>query len=207
MDYLQTLFERLACALLDNARCIPGEGDATIKATDRRRMMMRYFMKRKDLTGRQHQTASMTLVSVLKVFVQMPFASLDWKGFQTVILGLGLLAFSVTNAYPTLWYVDPAATGSTHNGTSWSTAWTSFSSIVWGSSGVKAGDTLYLSGGSTSQTYTSTLTIGASGTASSPLTIALDATNSAHNGMVIFDFSALSPKCTANGVVFANRTT
>ena len=143
----------------------------------------------------------MTLVSVLKVFVQMPFASLDWKGFQTVILGLGLLAFSVTNAYPTLWYVDPAATGSTHNGTSWSTAWTSFSSIVWGSSGVKAGDTLYLSGGSTSQTYTSTLTIGASGTASSPLTIALDATNSAHNGMVIFDFSALSPKCTANGIV------
>jgi len=75
------------------------------------------------------------------------------------------------------WYVDNAATGTVHNGTSWASAWTSFSAVVWGSSGVKAGDTLYLSGGATSKTYTETWAVGASGTAALPIRIALDAAN------------------------------
>lgn len=89
-------------------------------------------------------------------------------------------------AFSANWYVDNAATGA-NNGTSWASAWTSFSSIIWGTSGIKAGDTLYISGGSTSKTYTSSLVAGASGTAGSPITIKLDAANSAHNGTVIFN--------------------
>jgi hypothetical protein len=60
------------------------------------------------------------------------------------------------------WYVQPAALGS-NNGTSWSNAW-SATSINW--SNVHPGDTVWLAGGSYSG-----LTVGASGTSSSPITI------------------------------------
>ena len=87
------------------------------------------------------------------------------------------------------WYVDNAASGA-NNGTSWANAWRSPASVVWGSSGVKAGDTLYLSGGSTSKIYTETWSVGASGTASNPIRIAIDAGNPSHNGLAIFDYDA-----------------
>jgi hypothetical protein len=102
------------------------------------------------------------------------------------LCGLGLL--TGTSARAAIWYVDNAATGA-NNGTSWANAWSSFSSVVWGTSGVKAGDTLYISGGSTSKTYTETWTVGASGTAGSPIRIAIDAANPSHNGTVIFDYN------------------
>jgi hypothetical protein len=89
-----------------------------------------------------------------------------------------------------VWYVDNTATG-LNIGTSWANAWTSFSSVVWGPSGVQAGDTLYISGGSTSQTYTESWSVGASGTAASPITIAVDASNPSHSGTVIFDYAHL----------------
>ncbi|MDB6066965.1 MAG: hypothetical protein JWR26_3173 [Pedosphaera sp.] len=105
------------------------------------------------------------------------------------------------------WYVDNAAHG-TKNGTSWTNAWSDFSSVVWGTSGVKAGDTLYISGGSTSKTYTNVWSVGASGTASSPIRIALDATNTNHNGTVIFDYNYAGDQASFNGITcFQNYVT
>jgi len=101
-----------------------------------------------------------------------------------------LSVFFAVNAHAANWYVDKDATG-TGAGTSWANAWTSFSSVVWGASGVTAGDTLYISGGSTSKTYTESWAVGASGTVGNPITIALDSADSNHNGYVIFDYDAL----------------
>ena len=88
------------------------------------------------------------------------------------------------------WYVDNAASGS-GDGASWTNAWKTFSDIVWEGPGVKAGDTLYISGGSASKTYTNSWSVGASGTPTRPITIAIDATNPNHNGVVIFDYDHL----------------
>jgi hypothetical protein len=60
---------------------------------------------------------------------------------------LPLLLFA-SSSFGALRYVDSAATGSA-NGTSWANAWTSFSQIT----GLAAGDTVYISGGTTSKTY------------------------------------------------------
>ncbi|HPL63708.1 MAG TPA: choice-of-anchor Q domain-containing protein [Syntrophales bacterium] len=83
------------------------------------------------------------------------------------------------------WYVDNAASGA-NNGTSWANAWRSLSSVVWGGSGVKAGDTLFISGGSSSKTYTGTLRIGASGSRGAPITIR-PGQEPGHNGVVIMN--------------------
>src|SRR6266699_24767 len=104
------------------------------------------------------------------------------KWFCAAAFGLALLGIANSGLCAS-WYVDNAASGA-NNGTSWASAWTSFSSIVWGSSGVKAGDTLYISGGSSSQTYTSGLSVGASGTSASRITIAVGQ-DAGHNGTVI----------------------
>jgi Right handed beta helix region len=81
------------------------------------------------------------------------------------------------------WYVDNLV-ASSGDGTSWATAWKNFSDIDW--TKVKGGDTLFISGGFTSQTYFETLTIGASGTAGKPITITRGI-DSGHNGTVIID--------------------
>lgn len=72
--------------------------------------------------------------------------------------------------------------------------------MVWGSAGVKAGDTLYISGGSTSKVYTESWAVGASGTAASPIRIGIDASNPQHNGLVIFDYDFAGDLATFNGI-------
>ena len=94
-----------------------------------------------------------------------------------------LLAAASANA--TLWYVDSSATG-THNGTSWATAWTGISSIT----GVKAGDTVYISGGpsGSSHTYSTGTWTPAGGSSGGSITYQIGQ-DSAHNGTAIFSGS------------------
>ena len=113
-------------------------------------------------------------------------ASWDEGAYQYSDVGLG-----------TKWYVDPGATGGANNGTSWANAWTSFASINW--TNVQPGDIVYISGGSTSQTYTSTLTINKSGQAGAPITIAAGV-DPGHDGDVIMDYSSCDPTCTTNAI-------
>jgi len=63
-------------------------------------------------------------------------------------------------------YVRAGASGS-NTGADWNNAWKDCSSIVWGGSGVKAGDTLWFAGGS----YTTTLIPGVSGTSGAWISI------------------------------------
>lgn len=81
------------------------------------------------------------------------------------------------------WYVDPAIQQN-GNGTSWAAAWNSVNAINWPA--VKPGDTIYLSGGATSQTYTTPLNIGATGSKGLPITIKAGQ-DAGHNGTVIFE--------------------
>src|SRR5579872_4090477 len=81
------------------------------------------------------------------------------------------------------YYVDNTnSTGG--NGTSWLQAWNSFSAINWAI--IKPGDTIYVSGGATTQTYNETLTVGASGSAAGAITIT-KGTDPGHNGNVVID--------------------
>src|SRR6266699_85933 len=73
-------------------------------------------------------------------------------------------------------------TGSNADGLSWATAWNELSQINW--SVVQPGDTILLDGGSSQMVYTTTLTIGKSGTQGSPITIER-ATETGRNGKVV----------------------
>jgi hypothetical protein len=91
----------------------------------------------------------------------------------------------------TLWYVDNSV-GSSGAGTSWAAAWKDFNNIVWGGAGVLAGDTIYISGGSVSQTYNAQkFTVGASGGAGNPITVTAGI-DAGHTGTVIIDGTTTS---------------
>jgi len=94
-----------------------------------------------------------------------------------------IVIFLVNSVSAADYYVNNAASGS-NSGTSWANAWESFADINWGS--IQPGDTVYISGGTTSKTYNEQLTIGASGTSGNPITIQVGQ-NSPHNGQVIID--------------------
>ncbi len=76
-----------------------------------------------------------------------------------------VVGFALSAAAKNL-YVRKGATGS-NNGSDWNNAWTECSSIVWGGSGVVAGDTVWFAGG----TYTTTLKPAVSGTSSAWISI------------------------------------
>lgn len=77
------------------------------------------------------------------------------------------------------WYLDSTATGS-NNGTNWTNAWVSPTNVVWGASGVKAGDTLLISGG---PYVPNGLSVGASGNSSNWIKIQV-ANESGHSNKV-----------------------
>lgn len=79
----------------------------------------------------------------------------------------------------TTYYVSK--NGSNTTGLSWSGAWNELSQIAW--SRIHPGDTILLDGGASSMTYTTTLTIGESGTQGHPITIARSA-EPGHNGTI-----------------------
>ena len=77
-------------------------------------------------------------------------------------------------------YVDNRANGA-NNGSSWSNAWESFDDISWSSIG--SGDPIYISGGSSSKTYSGSLDLP---TGKDNVTIT-KGVSSGHNGEVIFE--------------------
>jgi len=100
-------------------------------------------------------------------------------------------------------FIDPLATG-LNNGTSWTNAWTSTSSVVWGSDW----DSLFISGGTTSQVYTTALSIAGNGTASQ-YRVVTKGKSSGHNGEVIFRRTSnptISPSGTRSYVSIENLT-
>jgi hypothetical protein len=80
------------------------------------------------------------------------------------------------------WYVDNAAGAGSRNGTSWANAWTNLNSIT----GTAAGDTVYISGGTTSKTYRDPYWTPANGTAGNPITYQIGQ-EAGHSGRAIFD--------------------
>jgi hypothetical protein len=119
--------------------------------------------------------------------------------------GMGLYCPYALGQTGSSWYVDNAVSGGSHNGTSWVNAWTSFATVNWSS--IHAGDTLYISGGSSSKTYNESWTIGVGGTAGAPITIAVDAANPSHNGTVIFDYNADGDASTRVAITVQNYVT
>ncbi|MBI1178618.1 hypothetical protein GC207_14390 [bacterium] len=98
------------------------------------------------------------------------------------------------------WYVDNAASGS-NNGSSWANAWKSFDDVVWGNSGINAGDTLFISGGATSKTYVApNIVVGESGTADKRITLRVGQ-DAGHNGVVVFDYNSLGDTATTEGIL------
>jgi hypothetical protein len=120
-------------------------------------------------------------------------------GARTIISGARTINAGRTIIYqpsPPTFYVDNAAAG-LNNGTSWTNAWQSFANIVWGTGGVVAGSTIYISGGATSKTYSETLTVGTNGVAGSAITIDVGAnapSPTGHSGTVIIDSGGVRTK-------------
>ncbi|MCC7375777.1 MAG: hypothetical protein IT581_14055 [Verrucomicrobiales bacterium] len=81
---------------------------------------------------------------------------------KKAVLFIALFAATCSRLTAASWYLDSTSAGS-NNGTNWANAWTATTNVVWGASGVKAGDTLFISGGP----YTNNgITVGASGNSS-----------------------------------------
>jgi hypothetical protein len=98
---------------------------------------------------------------------------------------LVLFLFLSLPLYATNWYVDKNASGS-NNGTSWTNAWESFSTINWGS--VQPGDIVFISGGTDSTVYNSGLNINANGTSTNLVTVR-KGWDTGHNGKVVIEGS------------------
>jgi hypothetical protein len=95
---------------------------------------------------------------------------MNYSAFPALVI-LFLAEISSASA----WYVDKTATGA-NNGSSWTDAWTDLGSVT----GVSPSDTVYISGGTTSQIYS------ASGWTPKPAKYQTGQ-DTAHNGMVILD--------------------
>jgi len=99
------------------------------------------------------------------------------------------------------WYVD-GAVGSSGNGQSWATAWKALSNIT----GVSPGDTVYISGGTNSQTYPMSSSWNPiEGTLGNPVIYKIGQ-DSGHNGTAIFDGTAGAGSFIVNWNGYSNIT-
>jgi hypothetical protein len=102
---------------------------------------------------------------------------------KTAIFAVMIICFCFVSTHHVLaanYYLDSSATGA-GNGLSWASAWQSPAAVNFNV--MSMGDTLYISGGSSSKTYSGTLTIPA-GAVGITITKGID---SGHNGEVIFN--------------------
>ena len=107
--------------------------------------------------------------------------------FEHVVVGAILVLFAAAFAPPAhaaIRYVDNAATGA-NDGTSWANAWTSLGAIR----AVQGGDTVYISGGTTSKTYTLQGWSPPSGSPNNWITYKVGQ-DPGHNGTIIFQGSS-----------------
>ncbi len=109
--------------------------------------------------------------------------ALGGRSIMKKLLMLLSLTLWTTTAHAAAWYVDNSV-ASSGDGQSWTTAWKNISNINWSS--VSAGDTVYISGGASSQTYNENLGTPKSGTSGNPVTISVGQ-DAGHNGTVIFN--------------------
>ncbi len=98
-----------------------------------------------------------------------------------IVIFLSVLFVPVTQAAS--WYINPSNVSGTTNGTSWATGWVNPNDVVWPSTA--AGDTLYVSGGATSQLYTNSLYIYRDGTSSNYFRVRVGQ-DAGHSGVAIF---------------------
>ena len=110
----------------------------------------------------------------------------------------------ISSAQATTWYVD-SSVGSSGNGQSWGTAWKAFSNIT----GLSAGDTVYISGGVSGQSYSVSNWTPTRGTSGNPITYAVGQ-DTGHTGMVAFTgtgnfLQGNLSGITINGEVSGNR--
>ena len=94
-----------------------------------------------------------------------------------------------------LWYVNKDATGN-GSGTSWTNASTTISGLPWTS--INGGDTIYISGGTTTKTYTSTLSPKKSGSLARRIIITAGK-DTGHNGIPFFNISGDNSALYING--------
>jgi hypothetical protein len=150
-------------------------------------MAYRFFeLFEKDLTGGKHQFAT----AGKKIWTR----SAAIRGLVLVIVSAGIQAQAAKT-----WYVDSGATGS-HNGSSWTDAWTSLSQI----SGVAAGDTVNISGGPSGSTRSYSMNGSfpiVNGTASAR-TIYQIGQDSSHNGTALINLNGGHLLTEVNNVTF-----
>ena len=99
---------------------------------------------------------------------------------------ISFLVFGQTN-----YYIDKNATGN-NSGSSWTNAWESFADINWSS--ISPGDTIYISGGTSSTVYNETLAISKSGSSGNRIVIT-KGLSPGHNGKVVIDGENIRDKC------------
>lgn len=103
------------------------------------------------------------------------------------------------SSFSASWYIDApgAVTGGLTNGTSWANAWTNPVSIAWTS--IAAGDTIYVSGGTTTKSYYQNLypTSGKSGSAAGGYITISIGQDAGHNGVAIFEGVGVGPGSTS----------
>src|SRR5262245_32137390 len=111
--------------------------------------------------------------------MKVKFAALS--ALLVILIVFQLIVSAQTTTTGQVFYVSRR--GSNGDGRTWATAWNELNQIRW--SVIQPGATIYIDGGTTSIQYTTTLTVGKSGTSTAPIRI-LRSPTAGRNGQVIF---------------------